>query len=213
VPRRRAVFRIWGEIPPGRTFGIIERREWWLWWQRLSSRATHNRASVISAPEFVIAPGLPRSITFFRQAVRGLVALVFCSISTPSISICKSQDSPPTDRTRRALSFDQRKCGGHDCGRDLEGRRIFNSISYQKYWGIRLKNFRSHPGSSRFIRKTASGLRMLPRKPTIGMGTILEYRFRHKNGIGWCWIRCKRHRNEKGRAGETSGREPRHYRA
>jgi len=71
---------------------------------------------------------------------------------------------------------------------DLEGRRIFNSISYQKYWGIRLKNFRSHPGSSRFIRKTASGLRMLPRKPNNrGWEQFWNIDFVTRTAIGWCW--------------------------
>src|SRR5258708_25114356 len=151
--------------------------------------ATHNRASFISAPEFVIAEGLPRPIYTSASGARPRGPRFLVRSLHDLSASANSQDSPPTDRTRRTLSFDQRKCCGHDCGRRFGRAQNFQQYLFiRKYWGIRRKNFRSHPGSSRFIRKTASGLRKLPRKPNNrGWGQSWNIVSVTRMAIGWCW--------------------------
>src|SRR6267143_5664460 len=90
--------------------------------------ATHNRASVISAPEFVIAPGLPRPIYTSASSARPRGPRFLVRSLHDLSASANSQDSPSTDRARRALSFDQRKCRGHDCG-----RRFGRAQDFQQY--------------------------------------------------------------------------------
>src|SRR5260370_30415182 len=68
---------------------------------------------------------------------------------------------------------------------NLEGRRIFNSLSYQKILGYPPDELQGssgfeqiHPDDRERVTQAAIRTRQS------GMGTTLEYRFRHKNG-GW----------------------------
>src|SRR5260370_16583704 len=83
---------------------------------------------------------------------------------------------------------------------DLEGRRIFNSLSYQKILGYSPEELQEssgfeqiHPEDRERVKKAATQTRQS------GMGTILEYRFRHKNG-DWLVLESVASviRNEKG---------------
>ena len=83
---------------------------------------------------------------------------------------------------------------------DLEGRRIFNSISYQKILGYSPEELQEssgfeqiHPEDRERVKKAATQTQQS------GMGTILEYRFRHKNG-NWMVLESVASviRNEKG---------------
>jgi len=83
---------------------------------------------------------------------------------------------------------------------DLEGRRIFNSISYQKILGYSPEELQEssgfeqiHPDDRERVKKAATQTQQS------GMGTILEYRFRHKNG-NWMVLESVASviRNEKG---------------
>src|SRR5467141_4863705 len=147
-------------------FRKIERREWWLW----MAAAVITLLLTVALASFLLpnssSPRDFQALYVLPQAVRGLVALVFL------FDLYTIYQHLQINRIRRQLiereelfHLISENAADMIAVVDLEGRRIFNSISYQKYWGIRLKNFRSHPGSSRFIRKTASGLRMLLRKP------------------------------------------------
>src|SRR5882672_2135457 len=190
-------------------FRRIERREWWLW----VAAAIITLLLTIALASFLLpnssSPRDFHALYILPQAVRGLVALVFL------FDLYTIYQHLQIHRIRRQLiereelfHLISENAADMIAVVDLEGRRIFNSISYQKYWGIRLKNFRSHPGDRERVKNAATQTQQS------GMGTILEYRFRHKNG-NWMVLESVASviRNEKGRAGETSGREPRHYRA
>ena len=170
-------------------FRKIERREWWLW----VAAAVITLLLTIALASFLLpnssSPRDFHALYILPQAVRGLVALVFL------FDLYTIYQHLQIHRIRRQLiereelfHLISENAADMIAVVDLEGRRIFNSISYQKYWGIRLKNFRSHPGSSRFIRKTASGLRMLPRKPNNrGWEQFWNIDFVTRTAIGWCW--------------------------
>ena len=83
---------------------------------------------------------------------------------------------------------------------DLEGRRIFNSLSYQKILGYSPEELQEssgfeqiHPDDRERVVKAAT------QTCQSGMGTILEYRFRHKKG-DWMVLESVASviRNEKG---------------
>jgi len=66
---------------------------------------------------------------------------------------------------------------------DMEGKRLFNSLSYQKVLGYSAEELRDssafeqiHPEDRESVTKAAQDARRL------GVGKTLEYRFRHKNG-------------------------------
>ena len=68
---------------------------------------------------------------------------------------------------------------------DMEGQRLFNSLSYQKVLGYSPEELQAssgfeqiHPDDREWVRKAAEDARCS------GFGKILEYRIRHKNG-GW----------------------------
>jgi|SRR5437588_5886606 len=177
MARRRAVFktqgrkRVNGVVVAGSSYHHI---------------ATHDSAGFLSAPEFVIAPGFPRPIC--SSASGPWPSFLVRSLHYLSAS-ADSQDSPATDRTGKARSSDQRECGAHHRSRGFGRPQKFSTVSLiRRYWDIRLKNFRSHPSSSRFIPKTVGGSRMLPRKPA-GRGREQFWNIVSvtRMAIGWFW--------------------------
>jgi len=121
-----------------------------------------------------------------------------------------SQDSPATDRTGKARSSDQRECGAHHRSRGFGRPQKFSTVSLiRRYWDIRLKNFRSHPSSSRFIPKTVGGGQECcqgspPDGDENNSGISFPSQEWRLDGSG---IRCKRHAQRKRRAGKTCDRE------
>src|SRR6266699_5945623 len=70
---------------------------------------------------------------------------------------------------------------------DLEGRRIFNSLSFQRILGYSPEELQVssgfepiHPEDRERVKKAAEEAR----RTGAGTGTVLEYRFRHQNGNG-----------------------------
>jgi len=66
---------------------------------------------------------------------------------------------------------------------DMEGRRIFNSLSYEKVIGYSPEELQNssafeqiHPDDREYVKKAAEDAKQS------GIGTTLEYRFRHKDG-------------------------------
>src|SRR5260370_39071558 len=167
-------------------FRKIERREWWLW-----------VAAPIITPLLAVALAsflLPNSsspqdfhaLYALPQAVRGLVALVFLF---DLYTIYQHLQIP---RIRRQLiereelfHLISENAADMIAVVDLEGRRIFNSLSYQKILGYPPDELQGssgfeqiHPDDRERVTQAAIRTRQS------GMGTTLEYRFRHKNG-GW----------------------------
>ena len=141
------------------------------------------------------------SLTFLPQAMRGLVALVFL------FDLYTIYQYLLIHRIRRELV--DREVLFHLISEnaadmiavvDMDGKRIFNSLSYQKVLGYSPEELQSsssfeqiHPDDRARVQQAAEESRRS------GMGTTLEYRLRHKNGE-WLVLESTSSviRNEKG---------------
>jgi len=141
------------------------------------------------------------SLTFLPQAMRGLVGLVFL------FDLYTIYQYLLIHRIRRELV--DREVLFHLISEnaadmiavvDMDGNRIFNSLSYQKVLGYSAEELQTsssfeqiHPDDRARVQKAAEDSRRS------GMGTTLEYRLRHKNGE-WLVLESTSSviRNEKG---------------
>ncbi len=165
-------------------FRKIERREWWLWAAAgiITLLLTAALASFVvpheSSHEDV------RAIDVLPQAVRGLVALVFL------FDLYTIYQHLQIHRIRRQLiereelfHLISENAADMIAVVDLEGRRLYNSLSYQKILGYSPNELQDsssfdqiHPEDRERVKKAAEEARLT------GAGKTLEYRFRHKNG-------------------------------
>src|SRR5438445_2668109 len=182
-------------------FRIIERREWWLWVTAaiITLLLTAALASFL-LPNLSLASDF-HALYVLPQAVRGLVALVFL------FDLYTIYQQLQIHRIRRQLiereelfHLISENAADMIAVVDLEGRRIFNSLSYQKILGYSPEELQEssgfeqiHPDDRERVVKAATQTRQS------GMGTILEYRFRHKKG-DWMVLQSVASviRNEKG---------------
>ena len=182
-------------------FRKIERREWWLW----VAAAIITLLLTIALASFLLpnssSPRDFHALYILPQAVRGLVALVFL------FDLYTIYQHLQIHRIRRQLiereelfHLISENAADMIAVVDLEGRRIFNSISYQKILGYSPEELQEssgfeqiHPDDRERVKKAATQTQQS------GMGTILEYRFRHKNG-NWMVLESVASviRNEKG---------------
>src|SRR5207245_2891668 len=165
-------------------FRIIERREWWLW-----VTAAIITLLLTAALASFLLPNLSSATDFHAlyvlpQAVRGLVALVFL------FDLYTIYQHLQIHRIRRQLiereelfHLISENAADMIAVVDLEGRRLFNSLSYQRILGYspeELKQSSSfdqiHPGDRERIKEAAREARRT------GVGCDLEYRIRHKDG-------------------------------
>jgi two-component system cell cycle sensor histidine kinase/response regulator CckA len=196
-----------GSFPPmGATalranFRKIERREWWLW----VAAAIITLLLTVALASFLL-PNVATHVDFHAQyvlpqAVRGLVGLVFL------FDLYTIYQHLQIHRIRRQLiereelfHLISENAADMIAVVDLEGRRIFNSLSYQKILGYSPEELQEssgfeqiHPDDRERVKKAAMQTRQS------GMGTMLEYRFRHKKG-NWMVLESVASviRNEKG---------------
>ena len=174
--------------PPSETVSAslrrTERREWWLWLASIvvTLMLTGGVVSFI-LPELAEYKG---SISWmsFPQAVRGLVAVVLL------FDLYTIYQQWQIHRIRREL-FQREELfrlisdNATDMIAvvDMEGRRIYNSYSYQTALGYSPEELRGsssleqiHPDDRERVQQAAEESR------ATGMGQTLEYRIRHKNG-------------------------------
>jgi len=165
-------------------FRKIEHREWWLWVAAAIitllltiALASFLLPNVSSAQDFHAMYVLP-------QAVRGLVALVFL------FDLYTIYQHLQIHRIRRELiereelfHLISENAADMIAVVDLEGRRIFNSLSYQKILGYSPEQLQEssgfeqiHPDDRERVKNAAREAR------ESGAGALLEYRFRHNNG-------------------------------
>jgi len=165
-------------------FRKIEHREWWLWVAAAIitllltiALASFLLPNVSSAQDFHAMYVLP-------QAVRGLVALVFL------FDLYTIYQHLQIHRIRRQLiereelfHLISENAADMIAVVDLEGRRIFNSLSYQKILGYSPEQLQEssgfeqiHPDDRERVKNAAREAR------ETGAGALLEYRFRHNNG-------------------------------
>jgi len=170
-------------------FRRIERKEWWLW-----AAAFFITLSLTVALATFLLPGGHIHQDFYSQnvlpqAIRGLVGLVFL------FDLYTIYQHLLIHRIRRELL--EREALFHLISEnaadmiavvDMEGKRIFNSLSYQKVLGYSLDELQAfspfeqiHPDDQELVKRAVDEAKRL------GTGKMLEYRLRHKNGT-WLFL-------------------------
>jgi two-component system, cell cycle sensor histidine kinase and response regulator CckA len=165
-------------------FRRIERREWWLW----AAAAIVTLLLTFGLASFLL-PNVHfhhdfYSVNVLPQAVRGLVGLIFI------FDLYTIYQHLLIYRIRRQLL--EREELFHVISEnvtdmiaivDMEGRRIYDSLSYQKVLGYSQEELQAssvfeqiHPEDRERVKKAAEDARRS------GIGQTLEYRHRHKNG-------------------------------
>jgi len=162
----------------GKRIDHIERREWFLW----SAAVVVTLLLTVGLASFLLRED--NSLSDFPQAVRGLIGLVLI------FDIYTLFQQLQIHRMRRRL------IRGEELFRlisenaadliavvDMEGKRIFNSFSYERVLGYSLEELREsssseqiHPEDREKVRQAAEEARHT------GVGKPLEYRVRHKDG-------------------------------
>ena len=165
-------------------FRRIERREWWLW----AAAVVITFLLTIGLASFLLPSGTSHqdfySLNVLPQAIRGLVALVFL------FDLYTIYQHLLIYRIRRQLL--EREELFHLISEnaadliavvDMEGKRLYNSLSYQKALGYSPEELQAsssfeqiHPDDRERVIEAAAEARRS------GIGKTLEYRLRHKNG-------------------------------
>src|ERR1700730_5915258 len=176
---------------PSQHFRRMDRREWWLWSAAVAVTLllTAGLASFL-LPGLNLLPGLAGSdggqpISFFLpQIVRGLLALVLI------FDIYTLYQQLQIHRIRRELvqreelfRLISENAADVIAVVDMQGKRIYNSLSYEKVLGYSAEELRNsssfeqiHPEDIERVKEAAREAR------ATGMGRPMEYRVRHKEG-------------------------------
>jgi two-component system, cell cycle sensor histidine kinase and response regulator CckA len=179
--------RIDRSVPDGNEaskFRKIERREWWLW----SSAIAVSLLLTVGLSSFIMPQFWNADESFMRftlpQAVRGLLGLVLI------FDVYTVFQQLQIHRIRRQLMEREElfrliseNAADLIAVVDMEGRRIYNSMAYQKVLGYSPDELKGssalgqiHPDDRARVQAAATEARRT------GVGTNLEYRIRHKNG-------------------------------
>ncbi len=166
------------------SFRRIERREWWLW----AAAVVITLLLTVGLASFLLSTQRSQEDFYTRvllpQAVRGLVGLVFL------FDLYTIYQQLQIHRIRRMLvereelfHLISENAADMIAVVDMEGRRIYNSLSYQKVLGYSQEELRSssafeqiHPDDRERVREAAEHARRT------GEGRTLEYRILHKDG-------------------------------
>src|SRR6202047_4350076 len=162
----------------GKSIGRIERREWFLW----SAAVTVTLLLTLALASFLLREN--DTLSELPQAVRGLIGLVLI------FDIYTLYQQLQIHRMRRRLIRGEQlfrliseNAADMIAVVDMEGKRVFNSFSYERVLGYSLKELREsssseqiHPEDRDKVRRAAEEARRT------GVGKPLEYRVRHKNG-------------------------------
>ena len=176
---------------PSAHFRRMDRREWWLWSAAVAVTLllTAGLASFL-LPGLNLLPGLGESdegpISFFLlpQVVRGLLGLVLI------FDIYTLYQQLQIHRIRRKLvqreelfRLISENAADLIAVVDNHGKRIYNSLSYEKVLGYSAEELRNsssfeqiHPEDRERVKEAAAEARLT------GMGRPMEYRIRHKDG-------------------------------
>ena len=169
---------------PRANFRRIERREWWLW----TAAAVITLLLTLGLASFLLPDAHSHqdfyTLTVLPQAMRGLVGLVFL------FDLYTIYQYLLIHRIRRQLLEREElfhlisdNAADMIAVVDMDGRRIYNSLSYQKVLGYSSEELQAssafeqiHPDDRERVKKAADDARRS------GIGKTLEYRLRHKNG-------------------------------
>ncbi len=165
-------------------FRKIERREWWLW----SSAIVVSLLLTVGLSSFIMPQFWNADDNFMRfslrQAVRGLLGLVLI------FDVYTVFQQLQIHRIRRQLMEREElfrliseNAADLIAVVDMEGRRIYNSLAYQKVLGYSPEELKGssalgqiHPEDRARVQAAAEEARRT------GIATNLEYRIRHKDG-------------------------------
>jgi two-component system cell cycle sensor histidine kinase/response regulator CckA len=174
--------------PPGTLSSSLrkmERHEWWLW-----TAAVSVTLLLTAGLASFLLPGLggiesdQTTFLFLPQVVRGLLGLVLI------FDIYTLYQQLKINRIRRKLiqreelfRLISENAADLIAVVDMQGNRIYNSLSYEKVLGYTAEELRSsssfeqiHPDDKESVLQAAAEARRT------GVGRPMEYRIRHKNG-------------------------------
>jgi two-component system cell cycle sensor histidine kinase/response regulator CckA len=170
-------------------FALMERREWWLWAVALviTLVLTCGLISFLLPNTQIHQDFVER--TSFPEAIKALVALVFLfDLYTIYQHFMIYQIRKQLVEREALFHLISENAADMIAVVDMEGRRIYNSLSYQSVLGYSPEELQAssafeqiHPEDRERVEKAAEEARLL------GTGKTLEYRFRHKNG-NWLFI-------------------------
>ena len=179
VDARRKVLRT--------NFRQLERREWWLW----GAAVVITLLLTLGLVSFFL-PNLYDHKDFFPtttipEAIRGLVGLVFLfDLYTIYQNILIHRIRLQLVEREELFHLISENAADMIAVVDLNGRRIYNSLSYQKILGYSSEELQAssafeqiHPEDRERVKKAAE------ESSRSGVGKTLEYRLRHKNGA---WV-------------------------
>ena len=165
-------------------FRRIERQEWWLW----AAAVVITLLLTIALASFLL-PNAHLSHDFYSlnvlpQAVRGLVGLVFLfDLYTIYQHLLIHRIRRELVKREELFHLISENAADMIAVVDMEGTRLFNSLSYEKVLGYSPEELRAssafeqiHPDDRERVKKAAEEARRS------GIGKTLEYRIRHKNG-------------------------------
>jgi two-component system cell cycle sensor histidine kinase/response regulator CckA len=168
-------------------FGRIERREWWLWAVALliTLLLTLGLASFLFPEVHDLHDFL--SLGLLPQAAQGLVGLVLIfDLYTIYQHLLIFRIRRELVKREELFHLISENAADMIAIVDMEGKRLFNSISYQKVLGYTPEELQAtptfnqiHPDDREAVKKATDDARRS------GIGKTLEYRVRHKNGT---WI-------------------------
>ncbi len=165
-------------------FRRIERQEWWLW----AAAVVITLLLTVGLASFLLTNGVIHqdfySLNVLPQAVRGLVGLVFL------FDLYTIYQHLLIHRIRRELvereelfHLISENAADMIAVVDMEGKRIYNSLSYQKVLGYSPEELQAsssfeqiHPDDRDRVKEAAEQARRT------GLGKTLQYRLRRKNG-------------------------------
>jgi two-component system, cell cycle sensor histidine kinase and response regulator CckA len=165
-------------------FRRLERQEWWLWAAAIviTLLLTIGLASFILPnanfhQDFYVQAVLP-------QAIRGLVGLIFLfDLYTIYQHLLIHRIRKELVAREELFHLISENAADMIAIVDMDGKRIFNSLSYQKVLGYSPEELQAsspfeqiHPDDRERVKNAAEDARRS------GIGKTLEYRLRHKNG-------------------------------
>src|SRR5713226_3686680 len=162
----------------GKSIGRIERREWFLW----TVAVIVTLLLTLALASFLLREDDPFSD--FPQAVRGLIGLILIfDIYTLFQQLQIHRMRRRLIRGEELFRLISENAADMIAVVDMEGKRVFNSFSYERVLGYSLEELRKsssfeqiHPEDRNKVRQAAEEARRT------GVGKPLEYRVRHKNG-------------------------------
>jgi PAS domain S-box-containing protein len=165
-------------------FRRLERQEWWLW----AASIFITLLLTTGLASFLLPNGNFHQDFYFQailpHAMRGLVGLIFLfDLYTIYQHLLIHRIRKELVEREELFHLISQNAADMIAIVDMEGRRIFNSLSYQKVLGYSPDELQAssafeqiHPDDRERVKNAAEDARRS------GIGKTVEYRLRHKNG-------------------------------